>query len=287
MFSMNRLPIEKRAQIISLLTEGTSLRATSRIVGCSINTVTKLLMDVGEACAVYHNEHLRNLGCKTIEADEIWSFVGSKQKNIPAEREGDPNYGDVWTWTALDADSKLIVSWYVGGRAFEDCMAFMEDLKGRLAGRIQLTTDGHQAYVAPVGLNFRQDIDWAQIQKTYRADHSGERRYSLQICTGINTRVLKGNPDPSKISTSYVERQNLTMRMSMRRFTRLTNGFSRKLDNHMAAIAIHFVHYNFARPHKSLSLRQEDGPAIKRTPAMAAGVADRIWTAEDIAALAA
>jgi IS1 family transposase len=286
MFSMNRLPIEKRAQIISLLTEGTSLRATSRIVGCSINTVTKLLLDVGEACATYHDEHLRDLGCKTIEADEIWSFVGSKAKNVPEGHENDPNYGDVWTWTALDADSKLIVSWYVGGRAFEDCMAFMEDLKGRLAGRIQLTTDGHQAYVAPVGLNFRQDIDWAQIQKTYRSDPSAERRYSPPVCTGTKTRILKGNPDLAKISTSYVERQNLTMRMGMRRFTRLSNGYSKKLDNHIAAIAIHFMHYNFARPHHSLSLPQDIGPAIKQSPAMAVGIADHIWSSEEIVRLA-
>ena len=218
--------------------------------------------------------------CKTIEADEIWSFVGSKQKNIPADRVGDPNYGDVWTWTALDADSKLIVSWYVGGRGFEDCMRFMEDLKSRLAGRIQLTTDGHQAYVAPVGLNFRKDIDWAQLQKIYRSDPSGERRYSPPVCTGIKTRILKGDPYPERISTSYVERQNLTMRMGMRRFTRLTSGFSKKLDNHMAAIALHFMHYNFVRPHTTLA------NPYPRTPAMAAGVAEHIWTAAEIVQLA-
>jgi IS1 family transposase len=239
----------------------------------------KLLLDIGEACAGYQDEHLRDLPCKTIEADEIWSFVYSKQKNVPDDLKGMFGIGDVWTWTALDADSKLIVSWYVGGRAFEDCMAFMEDLKSRLAGRIQLTTDGHQAYVAPVGLNFRQDIDWAQIQKTYRSDPSGERRYSPAVCTGIKTRVLKGNPDRAKISTSYVERQNLTMRMGMRRFTRLTNGFSKKLDNHMAAIALHFMHYNFARPHQTLA------DPYPRTPAMAASVADHVWTMTEIAAL--
>jgi IS1 family transposase len=276
---MNRLSTEKRAQILSMLVEGNSVRATSRIAGVAINTIQKLLLDIGAACAEYQDQALRDLPCKTIEADEIWSFVGSKQKNVPASHEDDPNYGDVWTWTALDADSKLIVSWYVGGRAFDDCMAFMEDLKGRLAGPIQLTTDGHQAYVAPVGLNFKQDIDWAQIQKTYRADHSGARRYSPQVCAGIKTRVLKGDPDPAKISTSYVERQNLTMRMSMRRFTRLTNGFSKKLDNHMAAIALHFLHYNFARPHTTLA-----GP-YPQTPAMAAGVADHVWTMTEIAAL--
>jgi IS1 family transposase len=276
---MNRLSTEKRAQVLSMLVEGNSVRATSRMAGVAINTVQKLILDVGEAAAAYHDEHLRDLPCKTIEADEIWSFVGSKQKNIPADRVGDPNYGDVWTWTALDADSKLIVSWYVGGRAFEDCMAFMEDLKARLAGRIQLSTDGHQAYVAPVGLTFRQDIDWAQIQKTYRADHSGERRYSPQVCTGVKKRILKGDPDPDRISTSYVERQNLTMRMGMRRFTRLTNGFSKKLDNHMAAIALHFLHYNFARPHTTLA------DPYPRTPAMAAGVADHVWTLTEIARL--
>jgi IS1 family transposase len=285
MFSMNRLSTEKRAQIIGMLTEGNSLRATTRMAGVSINTVTKLLLDVGDACAAYQDRTLRNLPCKTIEADEIWSYCYSKQKNIPEEHRGEPGYGDIWTWVALDADSKLAASWLVGERTVEDCWTFMEDLKSRLAGRIQLSTDGHQSYVAPVGLTFRGDIDWAQIQKTYRSDPSGERRYSPPVCTGIKTRVLKGDPDPSRISTSYVERQNLTMRMGMRRFTRLTNGFSKKIDNHIAAVAIHFMHYNFARPHSSLSIAQEDGPAVKRTPAMAAGVADHIWTLTEIAAL--
>lgn len=248
-------------------------RACAEIAGSRLSS---LLLHIGDAAAAYHDEHLRNLSCKTVEADEIWSFVGSKAKNVPEGYENDPNYGDVWIWTALDADSKLICSWYVGGRAFEDCMRFMEDLKGRLAGRIQLTTDGHQAYVAPVGLNFKQDIDWAQIQKTYRSDPSGERRYSPPVCTGIKTRILKGNPDPARISTSYVERQNLTMRMSMRRFTRLTNGFSKKLDNHMAAVALHFLHYNFARPHKTLA------NPYPRTPAMAADIEDHVWTLREI-----
>jgi len=286
LFSVNRLPIEKRAQIVSLLTEGTSLRATSRIVGCSINTVTKLLLDVGEACATYQDEHLRDLACKTIEADEIWSFVYSKQRNVPEELKGQFGVGDVWTWTALDADSKLIVCWYVGGRQWEDAEAFMLDLRERLTGRIQLTTDGHSAYPNAVGLAFGRSIDFAQLVKRYAADpRAGQARYSPPICTGARVRVDRGDPDPARISTSYVERQNLTMRMGMRRFTRLTNGFSKKLDHHMAAIAIHFMHYNFARPHKSLSLPQEDGPAIKQTPAMAAGVAEHVWTAEEIARL--
>jgi IS1 family transposase len=283
---MNRLSTEKRAQILSMMAEGNSLRATS-IVGCSINTVTKLLLDVGEACASYQDEHLRDLSCKTIEADEIWSFVYSKQRNVPEDVKGQFGFGDVWTWTALDADSKLIVSWYVGGRAYEDAAAFMTDLRERLRDRIQLTTDGHGAYPNAVGLAFRHNIDFAQLVKTYAADpRTGQARYSPPICTGARVRVDRGNPDPDRISTSYVERSNLTMRMGMRRFTRLTNGFSKKLDHHMAAIAIHFMHYNFARPHTTLSLRQEDGPAIKRTPAMAAGIADHIWTAEEIVKLA-
>ncbi|HWW89448.1 MAG TPA: IS1 family transposase [Solirubrobacteraceae bacterium] len=282
---MNRLPIEKRAQIISLLTDGTSLGATSRIVGCSINTVTKLLLDVGEACAAYQDRTLRDLPCKTIEADEIWSFVYSKQRNVPEELKGQFGVGDVWTWTALDADTKLIVSWYVGGRQNEDAEAFMLDLSDRLTGRIQLTTDGHGSYPNAVGLAFRHNIDFAQLIKTFATDRS-VGRYSPPICTGARVRVDRGNPDPARISTSYVERQNLTMRMGMRRFTRLTNGFSKKLDHHMAAIAIHFMHYNFARPHTTLSLPQDDCAAIKQTPAMAAGIADHIWTAEEIARLA-
>ncbi len=277
---MNRLSIEKRAKIIALLAEGNSLRSTTRIMGCSINTVSKLLLDVGEACATYQDEHLRNLQTKRIEADEIWSFVYAKQKNVPADLKGEFGVGDVWTWTALDADSKLIVCWYVGGRQYEDALAFMEDLKGRLARRVQLTTDGLPAYISAVGLTFRNDIDWAQLQKEYRSPREGEARYSPPVCTGTKTRVLKGYPDPAKISTSYVERQNLTMRMGMRRFTRLTNGFSKKLDNHMAAIAIHFMHYNFARPHKTLA------NPYPRTPAMAAGIADHIWTPAEIVQLA-
>jgi IS1 family transposase len=285
MFSMNRLPIEKRAQIISLLTEGTSLRATSRIVGCSINTVTKLLLDVGAACAAYQDEHLRDLPCKTIEADEIWSFVAHKERNKPEELQGTFGTGDVWTWTALDADTKLIVSWYVGERQREDAEAFMLDLADRVTGRIQLTTDGLSAYPNAVGLAFRHNIDFAQLVKQYTSPREGQARYSPAICTGARVRIDRGNPDPARISTSYVERQNLTMRMGMRRFTRLTNGFSKKLDNHMAAIALHFLHYNFARPHKTLSLAQEDGPAIKQTPAMAAGIADHVWSAREIGEL--
>jgi IS1 family transposase len=280
MFSMNRLPTERRAQILGMLVEGNSLRATTRMAGCSINTVSKLLLDVGEACAAYQDEHLRDLPCKTIEADEIWSFVYSKQKNVPEELRGMFGVGDVWTWTALCAESKLMVCWFVGGRQVEDAEVFMLDLKSRLRERIQLTTDGHSAYPNAVGLAFGRNIDFAQLVKQYAAgDRSTQARYSPAVCTGARVRVDRGNPDPAKISTSYVERQNLTMRMGMRRFTRLTNGFSKKLDNHMAAIALHFMYYNFARPHKSLA------DPYPRTPAMAAGKADHIWTLREIAEL--
>ncbi len=280
MFSMNRLPVEKRAQILSMLVEGNSLRATTRMAGCSINTVSKLLLDVGEACTAYQDRTLRDLPCKTIQADEIWAFCYAKAKNVPEEHKGEFGYGDVWTWTAICADTKLIPSWQVGERNLDDCWTFMEDLKGRLSGRIQLSTDGHATYRGTVGLIFGGDIDWAQQVKEYRTEHLGERRYSPPVCTGTRTKVRLGNPDPAKISTSYVERQNLTMRMSMRRFTRLTNGFSKKVENHAAAVAIHFMHYNFARPHKSLA------KPYPRTPAMAAGVADHIWTPAEIVGLA-
>jgi IS1 family transposase len=274
MFNMNRLSTEKRAAIIGMLVEGNSLRATTRMAGCSINTVSKLLTDIGAACAEYQDRTLRDLPCKTVEADEIWSFVYSKQKNVPEELKGQFGVGDVWTWTALCADSKLIVSWYVGGRAQEDADAFMLDLKERLRDRIQLTSDGHSAYPNAVGLAFKRDIDFAQLIKHYASDKA-VGRYSPPVCTGTRVRVDRGEPDPAKVSTSYVERQNLTMRMGMRRFTRLTNGFSKKLDNHMAAIALHFMHYNFARVHKTTEC----------TPAVAAGVADHRWSLKEIAGL--
>jgi IS1 family transposase len=275
---MNRLSTEKRAQVLSMLVEGNSVRATSRMAGVAINTVQKLILDIGEAAAAYQDEHLRDLPCKTIEADEIWSFVYSKARNVPEDRKDEFGVGDVWTWTALDADSKLIVNWYVGGRANEDAAAFMTDLAGRLRNRIQLTTDGHGAYPNAVGLAFRHNVDFAQLIKQYTTDRS-VGRYSPPICTGARVRIDRGDPDPDRISTSYVERQNLTMRMGMRRFTRLTNGFSKKLDNHMAAIALHFLHYNFARPHTTLA------DPYPRTPAMAAGIADHVWTMQEIAAL--
>ena len=276
---MNRLPIEKRAQILTLMTEGTSLRAISRIVGCSINTVTKLLVDLGEACSDYQDRALRDLPCTTIEADEIWSFCYSKARNVPDEHVGEFGYGDVWTWTAICADTKLIPSWYVGQRNAEDGFLFMMDLKHRLTNKPQITTDGLASYAAAIGFSFGTEVDWAVLQKHYGTDPSGERRYSPGICTGFDIQVKRGDPDPSKISTSYVERQNLTMRMNMRRFTRLTNGFSKKVENLMAAVSLHYMVYNFGRPHQTLA------NPYPRTPAMAAGVADHVWTLTEIAAM--
>jgi IS1 family transposase len=262
-----------------MLVEGNSLRATTRMAAVSINTVSKLLADIGGACTVYQDAHFQNLPCKTIQCDEIWSFVYSKAKNVPEKHKGEFGYGDVWTWTAIDADTKLVPSWFVGQRTVEDWFLFLMDLKGRLANRPQVTTDGLCAYSAAIRFSFCTEADWAVLQKNYGADPSAEKRHSPAICTGIDIRVKRGRPDPTKISTSYVERSNLTMRMNMRRFTRLTNGFSKKVDNHMAAIALHFMHYNFARPHKTLSVNEPT------TPAMAAGVADHVYSLRDIASL--
>jgi IS1 family transposase len=275
MVSMNRLTTEKRAQIIGCLVEGNSIRATVRMTGAAKNTITNLLIDLGEACEDYQDRVFHDLPCTTIECDEIWAFCYAKQKNIPEQFKGTHGYGDVWTWTALCADTKLVPTWLVGERTVDDAWAFMADLKKRLANRIQLTTDMNPAYPSAVGLTFGVDIDYAQQKKIFAQDPSDERRFSPAICTGTETKVLKGNPDPAKISTSYVERQNLSMRMGMRRFTRLTNGFSKKVENFAHAVALHYMHYNFCRVHQTL----------KTTPAMAAGVADHKWSLYEIAAL--
>lgn len=277
MVSMNRLSTEKRAQIISCLVEGNSIRGTVRMTGAAKNTITKLLVDLGEACAEYQDGEFQNLPCKAVEVDEIWSFCYAKQKNVPEQFKGTPGYGDVWTFTAICADTKLAPSWLVGERTSDDAEVFLTDLASRLEGRIQLSTDGHRIYEGTVGPAFRHNVDWAQIQKHFAGGEVG--KYSPPVCIGTKRRVVKGDPDPDRISTSYVERQNLTMRMGMRRFTRLTNGFSRKVENLAHAVSLHFMHYNFARPHKSLKDR------YPRTPAMAAGVADHIWSLEEIAAL--
>jgi len=276
---MNRLSTEKRAQIIGCLVEGNSIRATVRMTGAAKNTITKLLGDLGEACADYQDGEFVNLPCKVVEADEIWSFCHSKQKNVPEQFKGTPGYGDVWTFTAICADTKLAPSWLVGERTKYDATYFLEDLASRIAGRIQLSTDGHHMYDSSVRQAFGTDVDWAVIQKSYAADTTQGGKYSPPVCTGTKTRPMKGDPDPARISTSYVERQNLTMRMGVRRFTRLTNGVSRKVENLAAAVSLHFCHYNFARPHKTLKQK------YPRTPAMAAGVADHIWSLGEIAAL--
>ena len=281
MVIMNRLSTEKRAAIIGALVEGNSIRATVRMTGAAKNTITKLLGDLGSACAEYQDLTLRDLPCKTIQADEIWSYCYAKQKNVPDEHKGTFGYGDVWTWTAICADTKLVPSWLVGERTYQDALTFMTDLESRLASSIQLTTDGHHVYIRAVERAFREHwIDYAMLQKIYgEPEEAAERRYSPAVCTGTRVEQIQGNPDPAKISTSYVERQNLTMRMGMRRFTRLTNAFSKKVENLAHAVSLHYMHYNFARPHKSLA------NPYPRTPAMAAGVADHVWTLEEIAGL--
>ena len=275
---MNVLPIEKRAQILNLLVEGNSMRSTSRIADCSINTVTKLLEDVGAACSEYQDKVMCNLTCKRIQCDEIWSFCYCKQKNVAPEHEGVLGHGDVWTWTAIDPVTKLVPSFMVGKRTAEYAEAFINDLASRLSGRIQLTTDGLKTYVEAVEGAFGRDIDFAQLVKTYGTDgqNTGDaRRYSPSEFTGSEKIVKMGDPDMKHVSTSHVERQNLTMRMTMRRFTRLTNGFSKKVENLEHMVALHFMHYNFGRIHKSLRV----------TPAMEAGISDHVWSLEEIAAL--
>jgi IS1 family transposase len=272
---MNRLPLTKRAQIIQMLVEGASLRATSRMADVSINTVTKLLLDVADAAHAYHDLTVRNVRCRRVQADEIWCFVGAKQKNASPDQKA-AGWGDVWTWTAIDADTKLCVGYLVGGRDGWWANEFMQDVASRIRGRVQLTTDGHKAYLEAVENAFGSDVDFATLQKIYGASSEPETRYSPAKCIGCDMKTVIGDPDPAHVSTSYVERQNLTMRMSMRRFTRLTNGFSKKLENHAAAVALHFIHYNFARIHKTLRI----------TPAMAAGLSDHVWSYEEIAGLA-
>jgi IS1 family transposase len=277
---MNKLTTEKRVQILTALCEGCSLRSTSRMAGVSINTVTKLLIEAGLVCAEFQHEHLRGLNSKRLELDEIWSFCYSKQKNVTdeirAEVEG---AGDVWTWTAIDAESKLIVSWHVGNRDGENACHFVCDVAERLNHRVQITSDGLKAYVDAVDLAFGGEVDFAQLHKIYGPagpfTTKNEARYSPAKCIGCETKVVTGSPDEAKISTSYVERQNLTMRMRMRRFTRLTNAFSKKLENHEHAVALYFFHYNFIRRHQTLRM----------TPAMKAGVCKHQWSIEELVEL--
>lgn len=275
---MNRLSTKERAQIIGMMVEGNSIRSITRMTGVSKNTVAKLLVDVGTACDDYLDQNLKNLPCKRIQCDEIWSFVGCKEKNVPQEWKGQLGLGDVYTWTAICADTKLIAGYLVGRRTVEAGHAFIADLKDRLANRIQLSTDGLKIYLDAVDNAFGSEIDYAMLTKLYTnpTGKKAEVRYSSGECCGTIKGTVCGDPDPKHINTSYVERQNLTMRMGMRRFTRLTNAFSKKLENHCFALAIYFMHYNFGRIHSSLRV----------TPAMEAGISDHVWTLEEIASLA-
>ncbi len=268
---MNKLPLSKRVQILSMLCEGSSMRSISRVCDVSINTVTKLLVDAGETCLALHDDLVRDVKASRIQCDEIWSFVGAKQKNVAAAI-GDP-VGDVWTWTAIDADTKLMVSYFVGDRSGQSAIILMDDLRGRLSNRVQLTTDGHKAYLEGVEGAFGGDVDYAQLVKIYGETPGPKGRYSPAECTGIKKIRVEGDPDEKHVSTSYVERMNLSIRMQNRRFTRLTNAFSKKLDNHIHALALYFAFYNFCRMHKTLRM----------SPAMAAGVSQTLWTMEDIA----
>ncbi len=261
---MNILSLEEKTKVISALVEGNSIRATCRMTGIAKGTITRLLVSVGRACAEYQDKVLRNLPCKNIQCDEIWAFCYAKEKNVPEEFKGMYGYGSVWTWTALDADTKLVPSWRIGSRDAIDGMTFMNDLKSRLANRVQLTTDGHKVYLQAVENAFGSEVDYAMLIKIYGKQPEEEKRYSPAECVGTETQIMQGKPDTKNISTSYIERQNLTMRMSMRRFTRLTNGFSKKVENLECAIALHFMYYNFCRPHKTLNQKRNLGitPAI-------------------------
>jgi IS1 family transposase len=272
---MNRLSTEKRAQVVAALIEGNSIRSTVRLTGVCKDEVTKLSCDLGTTCKTLHNATICNLRAQSVQCDEVWSFCYAKAKNVPEEKKG-TGAGDVWTWTAIDADSKLIISYLCGGRDAEWATTFMEDLASRVASRIQITTDGHRVYAEAVAGTFGFDVDYAMLIKQYGApSDKAESRYSPAACIGTRTATLCGHPDPKRISTSFVERQNLSMRMHMRRFTRLTNAFSKKFENHCYMVAIYFAYYNFCRVHQTLRV----------TPAMEAGVTNRVWSVEDLVSL--
>ena len=273
---MNRLDNAKRAQVIAALVEGNSIRATVRMTGVAKNTIAKLLIELGAVCSEYLNRTLVNLPCKRVQCDEIWSFIGAKQKNVTPGLLQKGLAGDIWTWVALDADTKLVCAWMVSGRHSLAAREFIQDLASRLANRIQLTTDGHHVYINAVDRAFGSEIDYAMLIKVYgNPPRESEVRYSPAECVGCERKAITGSPDPKHVSTSYIERQNLTMRMQMRRFTRLTNAFSKKVENHIAAIAIHYMHYNFCRIHQTLRV----------TPAMAAGISDHVWSVQELIAL--
>jgi IS1 family transposase len=276
MVIMNRLDKTRRVAVVKALVEGNSIRATVRLTGVAKNTVVKLLVELAEKCVEYHDVNVRNLKSKRVQCDEIWAFVGAKKKTIAKDKtilERNPDAGDCWTWTAIDADSKLMISWMVGGRDSQMAYAIMSDIKSRMSSRIQLTTDQLSIYLKAVDKAFGVDVDYAMLQKIYAG--GGDGRYSPAECIGCKKVEVTGSPDPVHISTSYVERSNLSMRMSIRRFTRLTNAFSRKVENHAAAVALYFFWYNFGRVHQTLRV----------TPAMEAGVTDHVWSVEEIVAL--
>lgn len=267
---MNRLPLAKRTQIISMLVEGNSMRATARMVDVSINTVVKLLIDLGTVCSEYQHKHLRNLPCKRIQVDEIWSFCFAKNRNVPADKKGELGFGDVWTWVAMCPDTKIIPCWLVGDRGVFCAKLFMTDLAKRLSERVQITSDGHQAYPEAVAAAFNNKVDYARLVKDFSTPWDADAPTLESMI-----QIICGNPDPNHISTSLIERQNLTMRMGMRRFTRKSNGHSKKIENHSHAVALHFMHFNFCRIHST----------IRVTPAMAAGVTDHVWGLEELAGL--
>lgn len=270
---MNKLDTKRRSQVVAALVEGAGINSVARMTGVSKPTILKLLTDLGPACAKYQDEKLRNLPCKRIQCDEIWSFCFAKDKNLAEEMKGKFGFGSVWTWTALDADSKLMVSYLVGDRTAIYARKFIDDLASRLAHRVQLTTDGHRAYLTAVEQSFGNEVDYAMLDKIYNAPPtSGTTRYSPAECCGTRKLRVKGNPDMAHVSTSYVERMNLQIRMGMRRFTRLTNAHSKKIENHIHSVSLYFMHYNFCRIHSTLRV----------TPAMQAGVADHVWSIEEI-----
>jgi IS1 family transposase len=271
---MNKLSREKQVQVIAALVEGNSVNSTVRMTGVHKTTILKLLAELGSRCADYQDRTLRNLKCKRVQCDEIWQFVYAKEKNVPAEMKGQFGVGDVWTWVAIDAETKLVPAFMVGNRDARSASMFIDDLKDRLANRVQLTTDGLKCYLTAVEGAFGADVDYAQLVKIYGASQE-EVRYSPAECIGCETKIIQGQPDKNHISTSFVERQNLTMRMRMRRFTRLTNGFSKKVENHAYALALFYMHYNFCRIHQTLRV----------TPAMEAGITDHVWSREEVAAL--
>jgi len=272
---MNRLPITKRVAVISALVEGCSVRSTSRLTGVAKGTILRLLADVGAACARYQDDAIRNVAAKRVQIDEIWSFVGAKQKNVTMENAARGAVGDVWTFVAIEAQTKLVLSWLVGLRDAGCATDFMQDVAGRLKNRIQLTTDGHKMYLSAVEDAFGENIDYSMLVKFYGASDA-EKRYSPAVCLGCIQQPVSGDPDPKHVSTSYIERQNLTMRMNIRRFTRLTNAFSKKVENHAHSVALFYMHYNFVRVHQSLRV----------TPAMEAGLAQHVWSIDEIVALA-